>query len=545
MSTCRPSSYNKYFDPLHQEKTITVTLGDKITPHMTAGGASVVSIPVEMRGITLRQLRAIQVNATRRCIEEKWIDQKSKDPVSPESINMHHINHYITKPFTRISKASLVETLPSTAGTQPPCSFVIHWWGQPFNQMINCIEQMVHDCRTNCDEDHDAQGGGMTEDTPMWISAFAMNQWMDLTAQSLKSSIAKTIKGITSNRTLLILDDKGAVFSHTWCIYELYIMSINNHIMSVYTAYKHCRHSFVNFDNDDDDNGERNAVGIIPGGAPGEIAVFTSLREKYFPIEQLLHALRINIESSKSSVENDRTHILKSITMNDKSDINEADTPQITEEARYSHLNDVVRGIFATSVPVLKAALAVGENEWDEALMVFSRGIMTGTFKIDFRSFIPRLSSTQARDLVAHIPITCSGLNIRFPNHGGDEGMMESIIDWLKRGNEKERAGIQELVLRGSTFNVHKKEKGIASRVIIGTRLANALGSSIHNKSLSNLVLIDCDVIDSRNVQTWASALKKMKKLKYIQFNNIEGLSNKDRDTLHRAPAQTANVYFK
>lgn len=90
------------------------------------------SMPTEVRGITLRQLRAIIPLIKRRCEREQWtrpvykkgIETTEKEKVTLENATMYDINKYIIKPFTEFSQKSFVETLPSTKGTQPPRWFV-------------------------------------------------------------------------------------------------------------------------------------------------------------------------------------------------------------------------------------------------------------------------------------------------------------------------------------------------------------------------------------------------------------------------------------
>lgn len=86
------------------------------------------SMPTEVRGITLRQLRAVVSLVKRRCSIEYWerpiyrdgakTDQTER--VILENATLHDINKYIIKPFTKYSRMSFVETLPSTKGTQDP-----------------------------------------------------------------------------------------------------------------------------------------------------------------------------------------------------------------------------------------------------------------------------------------------------------------------------------------------------------------------------------------------------------------------------------------
>lgn len=90
------------------------------------------SIPMEVRGITLRQLRAIVPLIKRRCEEEQWTRPVYKNGyrtndvkrITLENATMYDVNKYMIKPFIKYSKKSFVETLPSTKGTQPPRWFV-------------------------------------------------------------------------------------------------------------------------------------------------------------------------------------------------------------------------------------------------------------------------------------------------------------------------------------------------------------------------------------------------------------------------------------
>ncbi len=125
------------------------------------------SIPnVEERGITLRQLRAIVANIDRRCFGEKWTDKRGK-LLTPETVTLHDVNRYIIKPFTFRSRRSLVEELPSTQGPQYPRFFSNHWWGEPVKEFVLSLESRLREF----------PGEGMTEETPVWIRAYANNQW--------------------------------------------------------------------------------------------------------------------------------------------------------------------------------------------------------------------------------------------------------------------------------------------------------------------------------------------------------------------------------
>ena len=176
--------------------------------------ASYTPMKVELRGITLRQLRAINANIIARCEKEGWVSTLNSKPLTPDTVTLYDVNKYIVLPFTKDSQASFVETLPSTAETQPPRWFMSHWWGEPFVHTLACLEQFVRDFSCNYDaSDYDARGGGMTEDTLIWICIFANNQWKLDDAISVNpkdSSFTLALKGTScENRVISILDAGG------------------------------------------------------------------------------------------------------------------------------------------------------------------------------------------------------------------------------------------------------------------------------------------------------------------------------------------------
>lgn len=140
MGRSRKCSYNKHDgdkDQLIVKETITIwePIPRQKSPK---GSTKVTHMPIELWGITLRQLRAIIANVERRCEKEGWKDWEG-NLLTPETVTLHDINTYITKPYTKESESSFVETLPSTGGTQPPRFFGSHTWGESFFLTVDCI----------------------------------------------------------------------------------------------------------------------------------------------------------------------------------------------------------------------------------------------------------------------------------------------------------------------------------------------------------------------------------------------------------------------
>ena len=250
--------------------------------------------------------------------DARWKDWKG-NLLTPEKVTMHDINTYIIKPpYTKESESSFVETLPSTAGTQPPRFFVSHTWGGTFFHTMGYIEQMFEDFKENWRQGHDKKGGDMTEDTPIWIYAFANNQHdlkNAITVNPSESGFAKAME-VANYRTLSILDKDGDAFTRVWCILELDLTLIKvqekkekggdyvdvvewNGLWAVYTAHEHIY------------GGNRKAVGIVAGVATCDIAPYnTADRERPFPMDRILKGLDTKTQNANASIEHDKRHIL-------------------------------------------------------------------------------------------------------------------------------------------------------------------------------------------------------------------------------------------
>ncbi len=121
------------FQEFHKEDYEAKHLGEELPPTIHDGTSSISrSMSVELRGITLRQLRALFALVKRMCKEGTMMSTFPGKPPSPikdpNMVTLYDINANIIMPFTLPVKKSFVETLPSTAGTQPPRWFMSHFW---------------------------------------------------------------------------------------------------------------------------------------------------------------------------------------------------------------------------------------------------------------------------------------------------------------------------------------------------------------------------------------------------------------------------------
>jgi len=316
--------------------------------------------PIQYRGITLRQLRAVVANIRRRCVLEGWKNFEGK-LISAEEVTMHDADKYVLRPFTVLKKESFVTSLPSTQGYQRPKWVVSHWWGGTIIEFVQCIEQFVRDFRTNHYDDEDKRGGGMTDDTPIWIWAFANNSWTqkeDILENNLEnpmmSGLSKAMK-VADGRTMTILDKNGAIFRRIWCLYEMSLTLIDRYqnqsklpveerLSAIYTAHKH---TYIEPDSAAEE--DRDAIGIISGGATSDAGYIPSItaREKSFPFDILTKSLSISVEEAEATTDSDRVHILNAITGNCGSKIN--NTPPVSHE-QYNAVNDVLRKRFTSRI---------------------------------------------------------------------------------------------------------------------------------------------------------------------------------------------------
>ncbi|GFH50363.1 hypothetical protein CTEN210_06839 [Chaetoceros tenuissimus] len=492
------------------------------------------SMDTEVRGITLRQLRAIIPLIKRRCEEEKWTRKIYKDgketgeeeAITLENATLYDVNDYITKPFTEHSKKSFVETLPSTKGTQPPRWFVSHYWGETFLHTLACLEQMVKDFEINDpdynhnvsrvrarggemvyndsadDFDPDASGGGMTEDTPIWICAFANNQHdlqSEITSNPADSAFAKAMN-IANFRVISILDVKNQVYSRLWCMYELYltlILSKQKGMDGVLAVYTYHEHEFKDF------RGKtihKSVVGFVEGG-PTNYASGYKESLTHFPRERLFKSLSVSIQNAKASREDDRKNILNAVVGRSGNAMELEPLKNHENHEMYEELNNNVRGVFASTKACLKFAYDdENKDNWNETLHALKHSV-TKSMDFDHLSYF---KAQDVADIFHHLPIGLEELKIEKCPHG--RVAMDALLDWLENTSTNlKKLDISYTCIGGE---VGGKE--------CGKRLAKFLARD--DCKIEELELRQTDLVGSRNVDTWIECLEKNQSLKDVTF---------------------------
>jgi hypothetical protein len=164
-------------------------------------------VPVEMRGITLAQLRKVYAQIEHRCVRDHWTDKETQCPLEPHKVNLYHLNKYFIMKETEKSQLSYVEHI--TGGKpQKPLWFVSHWWGEPVADFIACIEQHAAD-------------RGLGADIPYWVCAYANNQHrLDPMTDPHNSPFRKALD--LCEGTVTVLDQEAKCYTRVWCVYEIF-----------------------------------------------------------------------------------------------------------------------------------------------------------------------------------------------------------------------------------------------------------------------------------------------------------------------------------
>mmetsp|Transcript_22987 Transcript_22987/g.28194 ORF Transcript_22987/g.28194 Transcript_22987/m.28194 type:complete len:802 (+) Transcript_22987:101-2506(+) len=538
MSKPIPAKYlqNKYGG----KKGTPVRLGKDINIQTTSkfdiSNPSFRSIETEFCGITYRQCSAIMANIERRCIAEGWtraiFDENGRQTadkfihLTPKIVNFHDIYKYIITPFTKATGKSLVETLPSTAGEQPSRFFLSHVRTEKFQNVLVCMRELIYDFSRNYNESDDANGGGMTVDTPIWIRAFANNQndLENAVASDLhESSFARAME-VSNFRTFLILDEDCEVFSSTWCLLELYLSmllskkfkkddekyddyNVGGNIHRIWAIYT----PFVNgYENSLGKMIKRRAIGIVEGGTPNDngLSGLTARRVAKFPMERIISALDINIQNNKTSMNDihdnndDTLHILNHIV--GRTGYADFDLEPLESHENYDKLNCAVKGAIASTTTTLVGALRTGNTEWNAILDAMSKGNFVSVMKFNFKEgcgWDDLTNPVDAAAMVRHLPKSLEKLEIKFSPYGAP--LIHGIIDWMKDKH------LKTLDIRCTC--VGGKHGGRDT----GSRLADAIAS---HESLEDLKLYQTDLIGERNIEDWKKAFKRNQSIKTLDL---------------------------
>lgn len=426
--------------------------------------------------------------------------------------------------------------MPSSVLPQTPRWFVNHWWGQSMQDFMACIEQHKKDFEENDNQLKEDSGGGMSEDTPIWISAFAVNQWgrEESGVQELSDTedVFTQAMLLSKGRTLSIIDGDGYALRRICFVYELHkaLIELEGSI-AVYTAFKH---QWVDPYNGDAEN--RNAVGIVQQGTPSDIgdAVVTASREKHFPFRLIETLLKMKIEVGRSTVRSDRDNILRAI-LGDENVKPYDDPPKF--HIRYTITNMALRASLATSFGILQAAMRQGKREWKMALSIMSKGKMECPgveFDFEEGNGWDGMTAEDARELVLHLPVTVEKVILHHAPFGST--FVDGLIDWITTTTKLKAISISHMFI-GSIDEARR----------VGARLAQVLRSST---TIEEITLRYTDLIGVRNATEWADMLQWSKTMRTFESIGMGAYSDKvdvsclDDEALFEYPHDDRQVVY-
>jgi len=293
---------------------------------------------IEERAILRRQLRKVMAFAKARCSKEGWKDTFTGKAlaITPQTMNLYQAVDKIVKPATKARGCSFVEFTAS--GPQRPKWFVSHWWGEPVQDFLTCLEQHATD-------------RGLQDEDAYWVCAYAINQWdiaSEVSCDPKKSGFRKALD--VSVGTLSILDKEAVCFSRIWCCYEIWVSLESERDY----PYRYDMYTV---------SGSK-AVGISDGFCEDSgIDRIMSLgdkarRERNFPFKLCRRAMEIKLEQGKASDPVDRKRILNSIIGQTNWKKLTSDPPD--EHREYDKLNCSLNGRIASAA--WRSAVEAGED---------------------------------------------------------------------------------------------------------------------------------------------------------------------------------------
>ena len=318
-------------------------------------GAGCTIEKTELRGISLNQLtHGVWSNVDRRCLTECWAStdpSKQGELLTPESVNLYDLNHFLIRPATIARECSLVEVFAETV--QPPHWFVSHWWGEPVKEFLACIEQHTFD--------HGFDPVG----THYWVCAYANNQHKldnDVTTDPKQSAFHKAL--MLCAGTISVIDRSGVCFSRIWCDFEIFLSlkeTAPHFKYEMYTALEHTNSlsqtALTLLKQAGKGHREHlRAVGLTDGlaGAVDLNAAGKGNREAAFPIEIGCKMLDLKLEDGQASYERDKKGILNAFAGRLPTD------EPLRSHPGYDELNQTLHG--RAAIALYPRVLASGGN---------------------------------------------------------------------------------------------------------------------------------------------------------------------------------------
>lgn len=350
---------------------------------------------VEHRGITLKQLEKVQHFAEEWChvwkdLAPPKISKYSGQKLRMDFLNLHHLNCWMVLPATEKKKCSFVELMAH--GRQVPTWFVIHWWGQPFVELMESLKVHVK-ARRNA-----------TEESPYWICAYASRQHVnegEIFEDPKTSSFFKAIQAARFHM-LLVLDSQATVFSRIWCALEETACLDRPHTALDIAAFTSCRAHILTQGLTEDEM-------EIEQARPGDGLRLKALREQDFPLELAEAGLTAELHKGEATNDEDRLRILNVIAGTDLHKDPLPEHPAYVESSRrlqalFASLL-LLRGTASrpankkdrSSTLLERIANALRGDLWRKALDMHVEGLTTEGMELLAQSLPPNLQDLKLR----------------------------------------------------------------------------------------------------------------------------------------------------
>ncbi|CAE7820712.1 FBL4 [Symbiodinium sp. CCMP2592] len=307
----------------------------------------------ENRGLSLAQLQDIQTFAEQNC--ELWRDlappehsKTSGQILHMDVLNLYHMCAWCILPATHVDNCSFVELLAD--GDQIPHWFCSHWWGEPIQDFVSCVE--VHQ--------------SLRETDLYWICAYANRQHSlqdELVTDPSQTSFYKAM--CLSKGVLIILDEVGPAtpFTRIWCAFEAYVALVDRPREEAMLLDISCRHDKTTYLLTDGLGAGEARLQELGNFSPSSVALAQSLkglRQMCFPSEVVEHGLKLELHHAQASRDIDRRRILNSFVGRTGAGLDE---PPHESHPKYEEVNIRLRAVLA-------------EAAWDQVAVSQSSSFM-------------------------------------------------------------------------------------------------------------------------------------------------------------------------
>mmetsp|Transcript_50803 Transcript_50803/g.91271 ORF Transcript_50803/g.91271 Transcript_50803/m.91271 type:complete len:772 (+) Transcript_50803:80-2395(+) len=486
----------------------------------------------EHRAINAMQLLRVVNYAKENC--ERWEDTSQRSPtrgqlLSPEVLNLYHINEFVILPATKEDNCSCVELLASEI--QDPDYFVSHWWGERVVQFLECINSHIK-----------TKGKGIRDESFYWICAYANRQHslsQEITADPRNTSFYRAMS--IAKGLLLVLDGKNdeppctgpaTPFSRSWCTFEVSMAVLELHKpIDVATCADGIGQVLTDGYTEEETKVEKKS--------PGWGSRSKSIRESTFPVEVMNAGLTLEIETAKASEESDRVRILNAISNSE-----DLDGEPLGSHQNYTKVNKRLASTFATAcwfqvvqkdgiINPKQLAQALKHDEWrrsltlnfgfctkfdDMSLAILSSGLPKKLLRLELHFWMCNMiSNAGLKAMVKTLPpdLETMTLNFQLCTKIGTSG-----VDAL-----------------GCNLSPKLVSLRLSFEFDSGIRNIGSLSRGISN--LTNLRVLDLDLggidsMDDNQAATMAEMLTWKLKNLYLSFKGCHFLTGKGVQSLAR-----------